>query len=295
MANTPPVIIHLHIPKNAGTSLSRMMKMKLGFWPPANLVHHGTVLGYYYMKHADRVERLRGLTPQGARRLRFVEAHGGFGLHEFIPRPCTYVTVLRQPLDRTVSSFYFQRQEGLIKPDLPIERWIYEDHPHRVWYADNAQVRYLAGERGEIVDVPNGQCTAAMLERAKQRLAKEFLLFGLSERFDESMVLLRRRLGWRSCAYGRTNVTRRRRRVDELPVETLDLIRERNALDIDLYDWAAQRFQEQVQAEGASFEEELRGFRERMQRHGRRFSFAYRLIGIGTNTRRRLMRTLARR
>ena len=32
-----------------------------------------------------------------------------FGLHEILPQPATYITVLRDPIDRVMSAFYFMR------------------------------------------------------------------------------------------------------------------------------------------------------------------------------------------
>ena len=44
---TTPLLIHLHIPRNAGSTLGRLLRLKLGFWPPANLLHHAQTLGFY--------------------------------------------------------------------------------------------------------------------------------------------------------------------------------------------------------------------------------------------------------
>jgi len=290
----PPVIIHLHIPKNAGTSLSRMMKVRLGFWPPANLWHHGKTLGYYYLDHEPRLRRLQQLSDRDAERVRFIEAHGGYGMHEFINRPCTYITMLREPVDRTLSTYYFLKSNNSLPENMTIERWMDEYRANRVWFADNAQIRYLAAEHGEIIDVPPGQVTPDVLERAKQHIENHFTLVGLSEQFDASMVLLRRRLGWRSVAYGKSNVTRNRRRKDELPESTLELIRERNSLDMALYNWAVERFEQAVADEGSDFQRELASFQHKMQQRSKPLSLAYRLLGLGTKTRRRILQAIQR-
>jgi hypothetical protein len=271
-----------------------MMKVRLGFWPPTNLWHHGKVLGYYYLDHEPRFQRLQQLSDRDARRVRFIEAHGGYGMHEFINRPCTYITMLREPVDRTLSTYYFLKSEGSLPDDMTLERWLVDYPPHRVWFADNTQIRYLAAEHGEIINVPNGEVTRDMLERAKQHIKDHFTLVGLSEQFDASMVLLRRRLGWRSVAYGRSNVTRQRQHKDELPESTLDLIRERNSLDIELYNWAVERFEQAVADEGPDFQRELEAFQKKMQQRSGRLSVAYRLLGLGTKTRRRILQAIQR-
>ncbi len=46
-ADPIPLLIHLHIPRNAGSTLGRVLRLKLGFWPPSHLLHHFRTLGFY--------------------------------------------------------------------------------------------------------------------------------------------------------------------------------------------------------------------------------------------------------
>ena len=62
---------------------------------------------------------------------------------------------------------------------------------------DNWQTRCIAGD----VDTAFGHCDRAMLERAKANIDRHFALVGLSEMFDESVVLLTRMYGWRGPCY----------------------------------------------------------------------------------------------
>ena len=48
---------------------------------------------------------------------------------------------------------------------------------------------------------PFGEVTDEMLEQAKHNLRDDIVYFGLTERFDESLVLAKRRLGFRSILY----------------------------------------------------------------------------------------------
>ena len=54
---TRRVILHYHIYKNAGTTMGRMIKSRLMLWPPGHVLHHGQVLGYYYLDRATRQAR----------------------------------------------------------------------------------------------------------------------------------------------------------------------------------------------------------------------------------------------
>jgi hypothetical protein len=69
-------------------------------------------------------------------------------------------------------------------------------------------------------------------------------------------------LGWSSPFYVRQNVNRRRLRKEDIPRETLRVIQAYNELDIDLYRYGKELFQEQVHLQGVSLEKELRMFRK---------------------------------
>ena len=80
-----------------------------------------------------------------------------------------------------------------------------------------------------------GTWVASRLERGDLELAKrnldDFLLVGLTERFDESFIMLRRALGWRLPMYAARNVGRATNgSAPERPSElAIELIRERNS------------------------------------------------------------------
>jgi hypothetical protein len=110
------------------------------------------------------------------------------------------------------------------------------------------QTDYLAGPDREA----DGDGTpAARLARAKDYLSRHFAVAGVVERFDEALVLMQRRLGWKVRAFTNSNVGRDR------PKKAVDegeraAIRALNPLDQELYEWTAARFAEDVAREGAS-------------------------------------------
>jgi hypothetical protein len=74
----------------------------------------------------------------------------------------------------------------------------------------NDQVRFVSGFAPE-------EAPSEALRCAKHNLKEEFTAFGLTERFDESLSLLRRQLGWtRLPVYVPSNVNRDRPTVEEL-------------------------------------------------------------------------------
>lgn len=277
MSTDTPILVHLHIPKNAGTTLSRMLKLRLLAWPPTNALHRSAVLGQYRVPTEGRLRAIASMSPRDQRRMRFYEEHCGFGVHEHLPRPVTYLTVLRDPIDRTLSVYDFLRQEGRIAPDLVLEDFLEAPPAGRVWWTDNAEVRYLAGEHGDIVDAPVGACPPELLETARRRLEHEIRWFGLLERFDESLLLLCRALGWSAAVTVRSNVTRERStRRDTVDPATLDRIAELNALDLRLDAFARELFQRRLGALG-DWESQLAALRARADRLHRVVAPAQRL------------------
>ena len=74
---------------------------------------------------------------------------------------------------------------------------------------------------------------------------------GLTERFEESLALMKLRFGWKLESYSSFNVTRTRPKKRDLPQSTLDLIVERNRFDIELYECAAKLFEEAINKRAA--------------------------------------------
>jgi hypothetical protein len=96
----------------------------------------------------------------------------------------------------------------------------------------------------------------ATLERAKAVIDRHDLVVGLQDRFDESLLLMVRAFGWGYPAFRNENVSRDRPGTADLPTSTMELIRERNALDIELCEHARRRFERELAAV-ANLDQEL--------------------------------------
>lgn len=122
----------------------------------------------------------------------------------------------------------------------------------------NGQTKLLAGrmaawERDDEVNREDD----SLLEIARHNLREEICVAGLREKFDETLVLLKRKLGWGAPFYVNQNVTEGRPDRAQIPMKTLDGIRQENALDIQIYGEALQRFSETVRDAGPSFRREV--------------------------------------
>jgi hypothetical protein len=91
-----------------------------------------------------------------------------------------------------------------------------------------------------------------MLDEAKRNVEEQFSVVGLTERFDESVVLLGQAFGWQNLVYEPVNVWESPPPA-ELPPETLRRIEDENWLDRELYEFAKQRFARLVEGQGDDF------------------------------------------
>ena len=245
------LLIFVHIPRTGGTTLARVLTRQ---YPARDTLR---------LYDSDFGAELADLTPARIDRLRLVLGHFYFGAHNFIPKPCTYITFLRDPVERIISHFYYVRSSPA---------HYFHEQSRRLnlaafveYCSDNDQTRQLAGRCG----VPSARTNPTeMLEVAKGNLAEHFVAVGITEDFDRSIVLMKRVLGWRHAFYVRENVSRDHPRRDELSREALDAIRGHNELDLDLYQYARERFREQIRGQGPSFERELQRFRTLNRAYG---------------------------
>lgn len=135
---------------------------------------------------------------------------------------------------------------------------------------DNGQTRRISGLPPQV-----GGCSRAMLKQAKENLRKDFAVVGLTERFEETLLLLNRAFSWsRDVFYYPKNTNPGRTKINELPQRTTDAILERNEFDHDLYQFACELMDSAVSSCGADFQRELEEFKlnkqawyERIVRH----------------------------
>jgi hypothetical protein len=237
----------VHVPKAGGTTLSTLL---------------GRHLRSVYVDSDDEARTLlRDLSPEQAGELELVGGHVPYGLDELIPRPVAYVTMLRDPVRRIVSHYWYVLDE----PDHYLHEAVAGVGMTLRDYAEagadlspeleNGQLR-LFSARSRTMLRPDGAC----LEEAKAAL-REFAVVGTTERFDESLVAMQHALGLRRPAYVSENVGRTRPK--PLDAETRELIESRNRLDLELYDYASRLLDERVRVGGAGFEADVRRLRRR--------------------------------
>jgi Galactose-3-O-sulfotransferase len=253
-ATVEEAVIFLHVPKTAGTTLNRLIEWE---YPLFEMYSIDPVFFRWSASHLWRLPSRR------LKKTRMFKGHMLFGLHKILPQPATYITVLRDPIDRVISAFYFMRSYTLhpLYWKFRREKWTIEDFVRRL-PRENVQCKILAGAEY------NSPCTDVIFEQAKENLLGHFSVVGLSERFEESLALMKLRFGWRLRCYSSFNVTRARPKKHDLSQATLDLLVAKNSFDVALYEFAVSMFQSAINAranEVSQITRELEAARARTQ------------------------------
>lgn len=264
MSALPPgrALIFLHIPKSGGTTMHAIIERQ---YPPDRIF---TIDG---RRVPQSIAEFKALPQAQRARLQVLKGHMAFGLHEWLPGPSSYITLLRHPVERAISHYYHilrspshTHYPTVAGGNMSLQDFV-EAGVSRI--VDNGQVRALAAAE----DTPYGQCTAAMLARAEANIARAFDLVGLTERFDEALIMLRHLYGWEIGAYRWQNVGANRPLTAQTSPAALRLLEELNQFDLQLYERAWARFDQAVAKGGMRFALEVRElqWRNALARHVR--------------------------
>jgi hypothetical protein len=245
------VVIFVHLPKCGGTTLNRIIEWE--YDPRRIFTIDPSFFRWSY-------NRLKGLPTERLDRMDVFKGHMPFGLHRRLSAAATYITVLRDPVERAISAYYFAATYRLHPRHREVSRMSLEDFIQHTDY-HNVQCKMIAGmDIG--YDFLAGDCTAETLELAKENLAKHYSLVGLTEQFDETLALAKLKFGWNIARYANFNVTKVRAQKDRVSAATLELIAKLNRFDVELYEHVVPLFRNQFAHAGEAAANELKRIRE---------------------------------
>jgi len=251
----PGLIAFLHIPKTAGTTLNSVLSREftpdecyeimmrgMAWILPKQPIIRRSLISF------SKVLRLRTAV-RTQRRLRLVRGHFDLSIAKHLPADTRFFTLLRDPVERAISHYYHYRRRTIdrlhpLAMRTTLKEWV---SACGIVEMDNGQTRRLAGE----MNLACGRVTPAMLERAMSRLAK-FAVVGITERFDESLVLLQRAFGWRVRPGLPENVGENRPARIDVGEEALRTIERCSRFDLELYRFASGLFETRVRGVDAA-------------------------------------------
>lgn len=249
-------LVCVHLPKTAGSSLGRLFYRQTPFarfavmhnWLAAVNENPAPNFADANRRTVENLERLTGRELSPA----LLIGHVPFRLaRDHLPDSTAFVTVLRDPVERIISTYSYLRSRpdpnlyhgGRFPDDLTLDRAVDEGY-----IPDNLQTRLLSDP-----EVPHGQCSGEMLAEAKRNL-DAFLEVGLTERFPEFLILIRRRTGLRDILPPRLRTTPHRQRRSEFQRRAIEAVERHNELDLELYDHARSMFEKRLAEEDLELE-----------------------------------------
>ncbi len=223
----------LHIPRSGGSSIRTLLTLNY----PVDRAH---AFSGNFEEFPNFLSR-----PQHEREsLRLVHGHFPFGLHAGL-RDVRYFTLIRDPIARHFSEYFYARKhpehhahERINNGQLTLEFWA-EIGEHHAFYHNNTLCQYLSG------DYQLRKPTYATFQAACSNLEKMHV-FGLTERFEESVLMMSKYLGWKFPVYARRNVIMG---ASELPWELLEKARANQEWDVALYEFASELFAKRIRQE----------------------------------------------
>jgi tetratricopeptide (TPR) repeat protein len=247
-SSSPNKYLFIHIPKTAGSLINGLIGQL--FLPEECLFFVGNE-GFY-------VSYQRYVETNQLKKIRFFSGHMGYGLSHLIDADYK-ITFLRNPVDRVLSNYFFWRKY-YINRNPTIED--FNGNPCLLidyklsWEED--LLRHLAAPTASslsFINLQTWQLTFDTLNRpheigsdrevlsmAKQHL-DDFNFVGIYERLNSDLARLFQEQGWQLPEQlERVNATIERKQISEVDSHVIDVIRSQNALDIELYDYALNKF-----------------------------------------------------
>jgi sulfotransferase famil protein len=237
------MLVFVHINKTAGTTVRYILRSSYGPRHCDVEPWDGTSSNRQFS--ATDLQRVRRLYP----RLASIAGHRITGHIDLGQADLNYFTFVRDPMRMCASRFQYQLEHRK-KRNLTFEGWITKD------WARDAQTKRIAG-------TPDAAEAIAVV-------SKKDIFVGLTERFDESMVLLQvLRAPSMNIDYARRNVAGRSMIAQRLLADEAarQLIIDANRADLELYDYVSNElYPTYRRAYGPSLEDSVERFRASMRK-----------------------------
>ena len=254
LSTKEPVLVFTHFPKTGGTTLNHIIFRKF----PREKIFH-------ILNPLDR-ETFLQMSDEKRNEFDYITGHVPACIHNFISRPCRYIILLREPLERAISDYYFilthvqhPRYERYNREKVTLE-----EHLRKGVSPISAIVKLLLYPDLEfLINIPIAKkwcdfesfTMNEMIAESKRKLRQDFFQVGVLDRFGEFVFLLSRRLKWKFPYYHIANRNSSRPRADarnKIDTGLLAYFYEANRVEYQLYEYACSLFAAQWSESGIS-------------------------------------------
>ncbi|MFZ5908170.1 MAG: sulfotransferase family 2 domain-containing protein [Nitrospirota bacterium] len=241
----PQPVIFMHIPKTGGVTLRDVLMQ--------NFTPDETYICDWPQK--KEIEKLNNLTTEQKSRIKLYVGHIGYnqGIHRIFPGNPKYITIMRDPVSRVFSYYHYILRDNPSHPlCVKAKRENLNFFELLVSNLQNEVVRRFEMQNMVLIDA---------LELAKKAFREHFIFVGLLERFDESVILLKRILNLKTTFYAPKNTSPRKNYIQEISNEQRNYIISQNYYDILLYNYAKELFDQSMNDHSEDFYREVEQFK----------------------------------
>jgi len=227
----------IHVMKTAGTTFVRALQQQ---FPPESIY---PTRGIDWTSPTDveayiNIPRLVSLSDARKQQVRIYTGHFPFMVADLLDPDLVTLTVLRDPIDRTISVLKQVKRRDARFRDTPLES-IYDDRPTFRFFVENHQTKVfsLTPDDHEVAINCGLTIDDVRYARAQENLARVDVI-GFTESFDAFIAEVRARFGWWPAGVDpqtRANVSTEDWDVD--PTFRARIAAD-NAYDIQLYEYA---------------------------------------------------------
>lgn len=247
------LFIHLHIPKTGGTTLRDIIQRQY---------QAEKILMIPKLDESEDI--LKEVSTSQINQLKLIQGHLKYGIHNHFHRRAKYFAIIRDPINRVLSTYYYVLSQKNNPQNLSTsnnQMTIYDYVQSGVNpFLINGQTQLISGKTGNI-DNPIIK-SEELFSLAKENIANDFLFLGITEMFDETILILKNMLGWHMPYYSIANRTKNKPNYDAVDPTVISFIKEHNQLDIKLYNITKTSLLNKIVEENDIFQNRINKFKK---------------------------------
>ena len=247
------LFIHLHIPKTGGTTLRDIIQRQY---------RAEKILMIPKLEESENI--LKEVSTSQINQLKLIQGHLKYGIHNHFHRRVKYFSIIRDPINRVLSTYYYVLSQKNNPQNLSTsnnQMTIYDFVQSGVNpFLINGQTKLISGKTGNI-DNPIIE-SEELFSLAKENIENDFLFLGITEMFDETILILKNMLGWHMPYYSIANRTKKKPNYDAVNPTIISFIKEHNQLDIKLYNITKTSLLNRIAKENDIFQNRINKFKK---------------------------------